>query len=256
MRVITLDQISLIGRGMFHGMTAFSEDYSSNCYLINGGTELALVDVGFATAVPRLLENVRSLGLDPSKIRKVFLSHAHDDHVAGIAELLRHVDATVYAHSLTKETLAGGTGIYRFGFRPVEQVRAPVHEVVKEGDTVRVGEVDLNVVELPGHTPDGLGYLISLPSGRSCFAGDTVDGDQPVKSGVTGWMNSVWGSRVSHLRSSLSRLLNMGLHAFFPGHGDPQIGQVAVRDSLEHALDQVHQLLSIRDLDWLIAIEV
>jgi len=256
MRVITVDQVSLIGRGMFHGMTAFSDDYSSNCYLINGGAELALVDVGFPTAVPRLLENVRSLGLDPGKIRKVFLTHAHDDHVAGIAELLRHVDAAVYAHSRTKETLAGGTGIYSFGFRPVEQVLAPVHEVVKEGDAVRVGDVELKVIELPGHTPDGLGYLISLPSGQAGFAGDTVDGDQPVKSGVTGWMNSVWGSRVSHLRSSLSRLLNMGLYTFFPGHGDPQIGQIAVRDSLEHALDQVHQLLAIRDLDWLIAIEV
>jgi metallo-beta-lactamase class B len=256
MDIITVDNVSMIGRGLWHGMPAFSDDYSSNCYLIDGGSELALVDVGFATAVPQLLQNVRSLGRDPEKIRKVFLSHAHADHTAGIAELLRHVDAVVYGHALTKETLSGGPGIYRSGFLPVDPVSAPVHEVIREGDVVRVGDVELTVLGLPGHTPDGLGYLISLPSGFSCFAGDTVDGDQPVKSAVTGWMNSVWGSRVSHLRASLSRLLNLGLHSFFPGHGDPQLGQVAVRDSLEHSLDQVHRLLSIRDLDWLIAIDV
>jgi glyoxylase-like metal-dependent hydrolase (beta-lactamase superfamily II) len=256
MDIITVDNVSMIGRGLWHGMPAFSDDYSSNCYLIDGGSELALVDVGFATAVPQLLQNVRSLGRDPEKIRKVFLSHAHADHTAGIAELLRHVDAVVYGHALTKETLSGGPGIYRSGFLPVDPASAPVHEVIQEGDVVRVGDVELTVLGLPGHTPDGLGYLISLPSGFSCFAGDTVDGDQPVKSAVTGWMNSVWGSRVSHLRASLSRLLNLGLHSFFPGHGDPQLGQVAVRDSLEHSLDQVHRLLSIHDLDWLIAIDV
>jgi glyoxylase-like metal-dependent hydrolase (beta-lactamase superfamily II) len=256
MDIITVDNVSMIGRGLWHGMPAFSDDYSSNCYLIDGGSELALVDVGFATAVPQLLGNVKSLGLDPEKIRKVLLSHAHADHTAGIAELLRHVGAAVHGHALTKETLSGGPGIYRSGFQPVDPVSAPVHEVIQEGDVVRVGDVELTVLGLPGHTPDGLGYLISLPSGFSCFAGDTVDGDQPVKSAVTGWMNSVWGSRVSHPRASLSRLLNLGLHSFFPGHGDPQLGQVAVRDSLEHSLDQVHRLLSIRDLDWLIAIDV
>jgi len=256
MDVITVDKVSMIGRGLWHGMSAISDDYSSNCYLINGGSELALVDVGYATAVPQLLENVRSLGLDPGRIRKVLLSHAHADHTAGLAELLRQVDAVVHGHALTKETLSGGPGIYRFGFLPVDPVTAPVHEVIGDGDVIRVGEVELTVLALPGHTPDGLGYLVSLPSGLSCLAGDTVDGDQPVKSAVTGWMNSVWGSRVSHLRASLSRLLNLGLHSFFPGHGDPQLGQVAVRDSLEHSLDQVHRLLSIRDLDWLIAIDV
>jgi hydroxyacylglutathione hydrolase len=257
-RFVTLDNITLIGRGLWHGMSPLydSDLASCNTYLIDGGSELALVDVGYAGTVPNLIANVREAGYDPAGIRKILLTHAHDDHTHGITELLRHIDAHVYGHALTKETLGDGPGIYNWGFRPVEPISAPVHEVIKEGDTLSVGDLDLRVIELPGHTPDSLGYLASLPSGLSCLCGDPVDGDQPVRTAVAGWMSSVWGSRVSHLRASVARLLSMGLHSLFPGHGDPHLNQLAVRDSLEHSLEAIHRLLAVPELDWLIAIDI
>jgi glyoxylase-like metal-dependent hydrolase (beta-lactamase superfamily II) len=251
-----MDGVSLVGCGSWHGMQAYSRGTSCNVYVIDGKSELALVDAGEREAVQDVLKNIRSLGLDPGRIRKVFLTHSHGDHSSGLTELLRQVDAKVYAHPVAKETLQGGTGIYRHGFQPLERVLAPVHELVKEGDTVRVGTVELTIHEFPGHTPDGLGFSIALSAGRGCFTGDTAIGDQPMQKGVIGWLDYHWGPKLTDYRTTLKRLRAMELSAFFGGHGNAQMDSVSVRDSLDHCLAGLERLMSVPNLEWLIAIDV
>jgi hydroxyacylglutathione hydrolase len=251
-----IENISLVGRGRWHDMPAFSGGTSSTCYLIDGGSELALVDIGLPPAVSDVLRNMRELGYDPARVTKVLLSHAHSDHTGGLADFLKQVNATVYGHLKTKETMGKGPGIYDPAFLPLDHVPAPVHEVLKEGDTVRVGEVTLNVIELPGHTPDGLGYTFQLPAGLACFTGDTLVGDQPCLKGVTGWMDGHWGSKVSHLKNSLERLKRMELVAFFGGHGDAHIKPETVRSSIVNAIALVDGLLAVKDLGWLVAMDI
>ena len=250
------DNISLAGCGSWHGMQAYSCGTSCNVYVIDGKSELALVDAGEPEAVQDVLKNIRSLGLDPGKIRKVFLTHSHGDHSSGLAELLRQVDATVYGHRLAKETLEGGKGIYVRDFEPRLRVLAPVHELVKEGDTVRVGTVDVTIHEFPGHTPDGLGFSLALSTGRGCFTGDTAIGDQPMQKGVIGWLDYHWGPKLTDYRATLRRLRAMELSAFFGGHGNPQMDPASVRDSLDHCLAGLERLLAVPNLEWLIAIDI
>jgi len=250
-----IDGIYMVGRGSWHGMPAYSFGTSSNAYLINGGSELALVDVGFPQAVPDLFRNAEAHGFDLRRVKKVFLSHAHSDHAAGVAEFVRQTGARVYGHALTKETLADGPGIYR-EFLPMDHVPGPVHEVIREGDKVPVGELTLEVLELPGHTPDGVGFKFASASGLCCFTGDALSGDQPCRKGVTGWMDCHWGSKVSHLQKTLERIRALELHAFFGGHGDAHTRPETVQSSVKNALTLVNHLLTMPDLDWLIAIDI
>src|SRR5690349_21013532 len=106
------ENIYVVGRSGWGGLKPLCRGDSANVFLIDGGDELALVDCGMGDGIEDILTNVSAIGKAPAKIRKVLLTHAHWDHCGGIAELLKRVDARIYGHRLTRETLAGGNGIY------------------------------------------------------------------------------------------------------------------------------------------------
>ncbi len=54
-------------------------------YLIDGGTELALVDAGLGYSTRAILENIEKLGLDKSLLKYVVVTHGHIDHIGGLA---------------------------------------------------------------------------------------------------------------------------------------------------------------------------
>ena len=257
-----LGNVYLVGCGSWCGGLRLSRGGSCNVYLVDGGTELALIDAGDLDGIEDMLKNIRSLGFDPANIRKIFLTHAHYDHTLGLEMLLKHVKATVYGHSIARETLGGhsithetlgqGPGIYQPGLH-ITIIPAPVHEIVKQGDSVKVGSVTMNVVELPGHTPDGLGFTIQLSEGTGCFTGDTAIGDQPmpdnsVVPGCIGWIDAAWRSNLLHHMASLKLLQAMNLAAFFPGHGISQRTPEQVKLSLEHCVGRLDSLLAIPNL--------
>ncbi|HTL53357.1 MAG TPA: MBL fold metallo-hydrolase, partial [Planctomycetota bacterium] len=250
-----IESVRLVGCGSWHGMKAYSRGVASNVFLLDGGSEMALVDVGVPEGVEDILQNVRSLGKDPQRIKKILLTHGHVDHAAGVAEVLKHVDAEVFGHRLTKETLADGPGIYIHEFHPDGHLRGPVHRVIKEGDRFKVGSIDLAVIELPGHTPDGVGYVFELQQGRACFTGDTVIGDQPAHRGVIGWMDGHWHSQLTPFAKSLDRVQALELTAFFGGHGDAHLTAASVRESMKNCIEGLARLRAVPDLDWLFMIE-
>src|SRR5918996_2867844 len=77
------ERIHLVGSGaMGFDLT---DPYDCHVFLLDGGDELALVDVGAGMGAEAVLENVRAAGFDPARIRHVLLTHAHVDHAGGAA---------------------------------------------------------------------------------------------------------------------------------------------------------------------------
>jgi hydroxyacylglutathione hydrolase len=229
-----IERVYHVGCGGWGGGTALARGASCNVYLIDGGSELALVDAGVPESVTDILRNIRSLGFDPQRLRKLLLTHAHWDHCAGTAEWLKQLDLQTYGHAICRETMQGkgNSGIYDVDYMPPVHFSAPVHHVVAGGSEIVVGDVAVKVIELPGHTPDGLGFLIPLNSGAACFSGDTAIGDQPCGKGIIGWIDGHWKSCLSDSKRSLSLMQSLNLSAMFPGHGVSQLGADAVRTSL------------------------
>jgi glyoxylase-like metal-dependent hydrolase (beta-lactamase superfamily II) len=122
----------------------------NNAYLLRSGGQQLLVDA--ANEPDRLLELVGTGGLST-----VVTTHQHPDHWQGLAAV---VDATG-AESLAHEADADGIPV--------------VTATLKDGDTVRVGDAELEVIHLVGHTPGSIALLYRDPAGHPhLFTGDCL----------------------------------------------------------------------------------
>jgi hydroxyacylglutathione hydrolase len=251
------NRVHVVGRGPWGGLTPLSTDGAcSNVYLLDGGSELALIDTGMPDGLDRMLDNIRAAGFDLSRLTKVLLTHGHWDHIAATGELLQRLGRDgagppirVFGHPITRETMAEGPGIYLPEYR-APHYPAPVHHTITEGDTITVGDLTLRVWHIPGHTPDALAFLFDTPAGVHAFTGDTAIGDQPdgrggTAPGVIGWIEWVWRSNLTDYRHSVQRLRDAGFAAIFPGHGNAHLSPQAVRQSLDHCVQRLDQFLAI-----------
>lgn len=127
-----------------HFLTEVNE---SNSYLVacEETSEALLVDV--AEWDPRIPAYAAAHGLH---IAAIFITHAHHDHVGGLAEAMRSLDAKAYAGC----TSAGGRAVHR----------------MRHGETLRFGGIEGRAVATPGHTPESL--CLVLPG--MVFTGDAL----------------------------------------------------------------------------------
>jgi metallo-beta-lactamase class B len=111
-----------------------------------------LIDSGFEASVPRLRDNVRSLGFRFEDIRILLSSHAHIDHVQAHALVRRLTGAQVVASAADAAFIAAGgkgetvyDGVYAW-------TPCPVDRIVGDGDEVHLGDTTLTARLTPGHT--------------------------------------------------------------------------------------------------------
>ena len=220
------DHIHLVGSGAI----GLSHPGDCHIYLIDGGSELALVDAGCGEGVRWLLDNVAASGFDPRKIRYLLLTHAHRDHAGGCLELKRILGAMkqpsdgaelcVAASEPEARLLSGGTteelglDLLGLGDRPREQVFPPcdVDTIVQDGDALRIGNLNLTVIEVPGHNPGCVCYLLAVDGQRALFSGDVI-----YQGGVIGLGN--WpGSDLHAYKRGLRKLAALDVDMLLPGH--------------------------------------
>src|SRR3954454_16547905 len=85
-----------------------------NVYLIDGGSEFLLIDIGFIEAVDEIVELIRRMDFNLSTCKMVIATHADADHVQGIARAKELLRTKVAAHPLTKEPLETGDEILTY----------------------------------------------------------------------------------------------------------------------------------------------
>jgi len=213
------ERVYLVGGGTFG--FGISHDLDCHVYLIDGGTELALIDAGAGVSIDPILENIRSDGLDPSRLKYLLLTHAHADHAGGAflwrqkcgVQVAGSSQATDYLSQGDEErislTVAKAAGVY-----PQEYVFHPcqVHRTLSEGDLFRVGDLELTALETPGHCSGMLSFLMKDGPRSILFAGDTVFHDGRIL------MSNVWDCDLQAYVNSIEKLSRYSIDALLPGH--------------------------------------
>nr|WP_099982802.1 LRA7 family subclass B3 metallo-beta-lactamase [uncultured bacterium BLR7]ACH58998.1 LRA-7 [uncultured bacterium BLR7] len=138
--------------------------YDLGCYLIDTGAGLILVNTGIMGSYPLMKASIESLGFKTSDIKIITATHGHSDHVADMASFKKDApSAVVYMSERDVESLeSGGNFDYR---RPAPEGRGglvydPIHVDVKTkpGDHIKLGNVDMTVLQAYGHTPGATSF--------------------------------------------------------------------------------------------------
>jgi len=146
--------------------------FQENGYVIGceDTREAVIVDPG--DSVTDLLECAARENLS---IRHILLTHAHIDHITGVAAARRATGAPVHLHRddtfLYDDAEAMGA---MFGMR-VEAL-PPVDEFYTPGAVIRLGRLEVRSHHTPGHSPGGVCLEVGGPSktGQDLFVGDTL----------------------------------------------------------------------------------
>lgn len=150
--------------------------------LIVGDDGDILIDGGTEAGADLIAENIRELGFKLSDVKYILHSHEHFDHVGGIARLQQLSGAQLIASAPAAkvfETGTAGSGDPQAGMhKPFPS--AVVSRVIRDGETVRLGNLMLTALATPGHTPGALTWHWVSCDGGVCRSIVYADSLSPV----------------------------------------------------------------------------
>ncbi len=188
------------------------QDDTVRMYLLNGKTASVLIDTGYGKS--DLAAAVRPYA--SGKLR-VINTHCHHDHISGNRQF--HY---FYMHERDRDEISQAC--------PEDAVI----ETVKDGELITAGEISLEVIEIPGHTPGSIALLDRKD--RLLFSADSFAKEFPIYMQFPGQDLKSYGDSIQKM---------MALSACFdricPCHGEP----VIEREYMGKTLNCVEKILSL-----------
>ncbi|MFB0507839.1 MAG: MBL fold metallo-hydrolase [Thermodesulfobacteriota bacterium] len=142
----------------------------SGIYLLDGGDEIMIISGGIRYIVPEVLRQLGEFGINEEKISKLLILHSHFDHV-GIVPFFkhRHPDMEIYGSARAWKILGMQNAIdtiNEFNRAVTEKMemaeKCSMYDLdwrddvsgtaVSEGDRIAVGDMELHIIETPGHS--------------------------------------------------------------------------------------------------------
>ena len=138
----------------------------TNCYIIADEKSkiAAIIDPG--ENAKQIINAVNEAEL---KVKYIFLTHGHSDHIAALEEIKEATGAKIVIHELDAHMLTSAES--NLSFLLGERFTQPSADIkLKGSEEFRLGDLFLEIIHTPGHTPGG----ICLKTGNIIFSGDTL----------------------------------------------------------------------------------
>ena len=155
LRVIPLGGLGEIGRNMM---------------LFEYGDDIIAVDVGLMfpeeemLGVDLVIPDFTYLRANARKLRAVFLTHGHEDHVGALPWFCREFSVPVYGTRLTQGLVRVKLKEHRLPLEPLREVKA--------GESVRAGAFEVEFFPVAHSIPDACGLIVRTPLGTVVHTGD------------------------------------------------------------------------------------
>lgn len=180
----------------------------TNCYVVGSETTKEGMVIDPAAEDKRILKTVKDLGLD---IKLIVLTHSHPDHIGSISSVKEATGAQLAIHADDAEGLRSAeTRSFSAMFGLAYKEPPDPESLLKEGDSIDLGDLHFKVVHTPGHSPGG----ICLVGHGVAFTGDTLFNYGIGRTDLAG------GSYNQLLNSIHTRLMVLPDETvIYPGHG-------------------------------------
>ena len=187
-----IDQIAMIP----------GQSWASNVYVV-GKEDLALIDAGLnGDFESNIIPQLKSLDLQPDRIRKLVITHFHPDHIGGAAEIVNFCAPQLMVHEIEARYIE-------------EKMGLEVQVKLKDGDIIQMGYMNFQVIHTPGHSPGAI--CLYNAENKVLFSGDTV-----FSYGIG--RTDIPGGDTGTLKKSIKRLTELDVEVLLPGHDVPVLG--------------------------------
>ena len=119
-----------------------------------------LIDGATTEAAPFIADNIRTLGFQPTDVKYLVSSHEHLDHVGGLSALKSITGAQMLARAEARKSLETGisdpTDPQLAILPPFAGIK--VDQIVRDGETISLGPINMTVIATPGHAPGGTSW--------------------------------------------------------------------------------------------------
>lgn len=145
-------------------------------FLFTTSEGLILMNTGMPSSGPMIVDSIRKLGFRPEDLKLMINGHAHIDHAGAFAYLKQQFGAQL---AVMKDDVAamesGDTNDFKYA-NDFTYPAVKVDRVLRDGDTISMGDVLLTAYHTPGHTRgattwianlvvDGKAYVVAFPDG-------------------------------------------------------------------------------------------
>lgn len=148
------------------------EEIGKNMSMVEYGDDIIVIDAGFqfreadTPGIDYIIPNTKYLEERREKIRGLFITHGHLDHIGGIPYIIDRIGyPPVYTRTLTSVMIRKRQEEFP-NLKPLD-----IHEVEKE-DTIKVGNLRVRFFSVTHTIPDAMGIIIETPHGLLVFTGD------------------------------------------------------------------------------------
>ena len=182
----------------------------TNCYIITDEIQKESIVIDPAGNVDKIIENLENLD---SKLKYIYLTHCHADHIMGVNELRQKKGGKVLIHRNGRENLKERVPILA-DYIGLPEIYLQEDSIVDKGDTLHIGDLKFEVIFTPGHTNDGTSLYCREK--EMLFSGDTLF------KGAWGRVDLPTGNFDDIMNSIIKKLLILPDETIvYPGHGKP-----------------------------------
>lgn len=198
-------------------------------YLIDYAGNLVMIDSGAGRSSSQIVRNIEMLGLNPSSVSHVILTHCHIDHIGSAPFFREKYGAKIVIHELDARAIETGDSIrtaanwYGTTFPPtkIDQKLKGEHEILKFGNE------ELHCLHTPGHTPGSISVYLDRAGNRILFGQD-----------IHGPFNKAFGSDITVWKKSMQTLLDLQADILCEGHFGVYQPKNNVKDYIERYIEE------------------
>ena len=158
-------------------------EIGKNLTVYEYGEDIIVVDVGMGFpdddmyGIDVVIPDITYLIKNQNKIRGIFLTHGHEDHIGALPYVLRDINAPIYATRMT-------AGLVELKLEEHRLLSKTHIQTCEAGDVIRAGKFTVEFIHVNHSIADAVAFAITCPVGTVIHTGDFKIDPTPISGGM------------------------------------------------------------------------